>query len=125
MTTSVFIAGWAVAVFLALYAFHCFWEAGRADLHTMSRGHGLQIAGTRVQLPPGLSPAAYRLHRARARRADPSPLSPHGERSRKRYRRTSSSFSPVPGDWCTSSNRVAGYIRLTASAASGPAGRYA
>ena len=25
-------AGWAVAVTLALYAFYCFWEAGRADL---------------------------------------------------------------------------------------------
>ena len=60
MTTSIFVAGWAVAVFLALYAFHCFWEAGRAGLHTMSRGHVLQIAGTRVQLPPGLTPAAYR-----------------------------------------------------------------
>ena len=60
MTTSVFVAGWAVAVTLALYAFHCFWEAGRADLHTMSRNHVLQIAGTRVQIPPQLTPAAYR-----------------------------------------------------------------
>jgi hypothetical protein len=60
MNTSVFVAGWAVAVILALYAFHCFWEAGRADLHTMSRGHVLQIAGTRVQLRPELTPAAYR-----------------------------------------------------------------
>ena len=60
MNTSVFVAGWAVAVILALYAFHCFWEAGRADLHTMSRGHVLQIAGTRAQLQPGLTPAAYR-----------------------------------------------------------------
>ena len=60
MTTSVFVAGWAVAVILTLYAFHCFWEAGRADLHTMSRGHVLQVAGARVQLPPGVTRAAYR-----------------------------------------------------------------
>ena len=60
MTTSVFVAGWAVAVILGLYAFHCFWEAGRADLASMSRGHGLQIAGVRAQLRPGASPAAYR-----------------------------------------------------------------
>jgi hypothetical protein len=60
MTTSVFLAGWAVAVILALYAFHCFWEAGRADLDTVSRGHVLQVAGTRVQLRPGLTATAYR-----------------------------------------------------------------
>ena len=34
-------ACWAAAVTLALYAFHCFWEAGRADL----------VAGFR-HLPP-------------------------------------------------------------------------
>jgi len=60
MTTSAFVAGWAVAVILGLYAVHCFWEAGRADLAAMSRGHGLQIAGVRGQLRPGASPAAYR-----------------------------------------------------------------
>lgn len=60
MTTSVFLAAWAIAVILVLYAFHCFWEAGRADLQTMSRGHVLQIAGTRAQLPAGLTPAAYK-----------------------------------------------------------------
>ena len=60
MTTSVFLAGWAVAVTLALYAFHCFWEAGRANLDTMSRGHVLQVAGTRVQPRPGLTATAYR-----------------------------------------------------------------
>ena len=60
MTTSAFVAGWAVAVILGLYAVHCFWEAGRADLAAMSRGHGLQIAGVRAPLRPGASPAAYR-----------------------------------------------------------------
>ena len=30
--TSLLQAGWAAAVTLALYAFYCFWEAGRADL---------------------------------------------------------------------------------------------
>ncbi|HKU62041.1 MAG TPA: hypothetical protein VJQ44_12535 [Gemmatimonadales bacterium] len=60
MTTSFFLAGWAVAVILCLYAFHCFWEAGRADLDAVSRGHVLQIAGARVQLRPGATPAAYR-----------------------------------------------------------------
>ena len=60
MTTSAFVACWAVAVILGLYAVHCFWEAGRADLAAMSRGHGLQIAGVRAQLRPGASPASYR-----------------------------------------------------------------
>ena len=30
--TSMLQACWAAAVTLALYAFYCFWEAGRADL---------------------------------------------------------------------------------------------
>jgi 4-hydroxybenzoate polyprenyltransferase len=60
MTTSAFVAGWAVAVILGLYAVHCFWEAGRAGLAAMSRGHGLQIAGIRTPLRPGATPAAYR-----------------------------------------------------------------
>jgi hypothetical protein len=60
MTTSVFVAGWAIAVILGLYAFHCFWEAGRADLAAMSRGHGLQVAGLRAQVRPEASPAVYR-----------------------------------------------------------------
>jgi hypothetical protein len=30
--TSLLQASWAAAVTLALYAFYCFWEAGRADL---------------------------------------------------------------------------------------------
>jgi hypothetical protein len=60
MTTSIFVAGWAVAVILGLYAFHCFWAAGRADLAAMSRGHGLQVAGVRAQLRPEARPAAYR-----------------------------------------------------------------
>ena len=43
-------ASWAAAVTLALYAFYCFWEAGRADLvhgfrqlateRSSSGGHG-------------------------------------------------------------------------------------
>jgi hypothetical protein len=40
--TSLVQACWAAAVTLALYAFYCFWEAGRADL----------VAGFR-QLSPG------------------------------------------------------------------------
>ena len=30
--TSLLQASWAAAVTLALYAFYCYWEAGRADL---------------------------------------------------------------------------------------------
>jgi hypothetical protein len=47
MTASVFLAGWAVAMVLGLYALHCFWEAGRADLCAMSRGHWPQLAASR------------------------------------------------------------------------------
>jgi hypothetical protein len=64
MTASVFPAGWAGAVILGLYAFHCFWEAGRADLCAMSRGQKLQLAAAKGQLRPGATPAVYR---ARAR----------------------------------------------------------
>lgn len=43
--TSLLQACWAAAVTLALYAFYCFWEAGRADLvhgfrHLSPRGPG-------------------------------------------------------------------------------------
>jgi hypothetical protein len=58
MTTSAFLAGWAAAVILGLYAFHCFWEARRAELATVSRGHVLPTARTRP--PEGCSPAGYR-----------------------------------------------------------------
>jgi hypothetical protein len=41
--TSMLQACWAAAVTLALYAFYCFWEAGRADLvagfRHLSHGH--------------------------------------------------------------------------------------
>jgi hypothetical protein len=59
MTASVFPAGWAGAVVLGLYAFHCFWEAGRADLCAMSRDQRLQLAPAKGQ-PPRATPAAYR-----------------------------------------------------------------
>ena len=45
MTTSLFLAEWTVAVVLGLYALHCFWEAHRADLAAVGRGHVLQVAG--------------------------------------------------------------------------------
>ena len=60
MTTSIFLAGWAAAVTLGLYAFHCFWEARRADLAAVSRGHVLPSAGTRALAREGCSPAGYR-----------------------------------------------------------------
>jgi hypothetical protein len=60
MTASVFPAGWAGAVILGLYAFHCFWEAGRADLCAISRDHRLQPAVAKAQLRPEATPAAYR-----------------------------------------------------------------
>jgi hypothetical protein len=60
MTTSAFLAGWAAAVILGLYAFHCFWEARRADLAAVSRGHVLSGAGARALAREGSTPAAYR-----------------------------------------------------------------
>jgi hypothetical protein len=45
--TSLLQACWAAAVTLALYAFYCFWEAGRADLvHGFRQlGHGQPAPG--------------------------------------------------------------------------------
>jgi hypothetical protein len=60
MTTSAFLAGWAAAMILGLYAFHCFWEARRADLAAVSRGHVAPGAGSRVLAREGCSPAGYR-----------------------------------------------------------------
>jgi hypothetical protein len=60
MTASVFLAGWAAAVIVGLYAFHCFWEARRADLTEVSRGHMVRAAGARALPRPGCSPTAYR-----------------------------------------------------------------
>jgi hypothetical protein len=61
MTTSLFLAGWAVAVVLGLYALHCFWEAHRADLVAVGRGHVLQVAGG-PHAPAALpSATAYRI----------------------------------------------------------------
>jgi hypothetical protein len=60
MTTSIFLAGWAAAVILGLYAFHCFWEARRADLAAVSRGHVHQSAGSRALMRTGCSSAGYR-----------------------------------------------------------------
>lgn len=48
-------ASWAAAVTLALYAFYCFWEAGRADLV-----HGFR------QLAPGRHGSGGHGYRARA-----------------------------------------------------------
>jgi hypothetical protein len=44
--TSLLQAGWAAAVTLALYAFYCFWEAGRADLVHGFRHHVPGQVGT-------------------------------------------------------------------------------
>jgi len=60
MTTSAFLASWAAAVVLGLYAFHCFWEAHRADLTAVSRGHVLPGGGARALAREGCSPAGYR-----------------------------------------------------------------
>jgi hypothetical protein len=60
MTTSAFLAGWAAAVILGLYAFHCFWEARRADLAAVSRGHVLSAPGPRALAHEGCSAAGYR-----------------------------------------------------------------
>jgi hypothetical protein len=60
MTTSAFLAGWAAAVILGLYAFHCFWEARRADLAEVSRGHVSPRAGSRALAREGCTPAGYR-----------------------------------------------------------------
>jgi hypothetical protein len=48
-------ACWAAAVTLALYAFYCFWEAGRADL-----AHGFR------HLSPGRPGSGGHSYRARA-----------------------------------------------------------
>jgi hypothetical protein len=45
-------ASWTAAVTLALYAFYCFWEAGRADL-----AHGFRHLAPRQ---PGSSGQSYR-----------------------------------------------------------------
>jgi hypothetical protein len=60
MTTSLFLAAWAATVILGLYAFHCFWEARRADLTAVSRGRGIRGAGARALARHGCSPAGYR-----------------------------------------------------------------
>jgi hypothetical protein len=60
MTTSAFLAGWAAAVILGLYAFHCFWEARRADLVEVSRGHVPAGACSRALARQGCTPAGYR-----------------------------------------------------------------
>jgi hypothetical protein len=56
--TSLLQVSWAAAVTLALYAFYCYWEAGRADLTASFRqlvpGHpGAQL--------PGAGGAGYRV----------------------------------------------------------------
>lgn len=49
--SSLLQACWAAAVTLALYAFYCFWEAGRADL-----AHGFRHLAPR----PGSGGQGYR-----------------------------------------------------------------
>ena len=60
MTTSAFLAGWAAAMIVGLYAFHCFWEARRRDLAEVSRGHVPAVAGARALAREGCTPAGYR-----------------------------------------------------------------
>lgn len=60
MPTSLFLAGWTVAVVLCLYAFHCFWEAHRAALAAVGRGHVLQVAGGPRSSAAAPSATAYR-----------------------------------------------------------------
>lgn len=58
MLTSFLLTGWTVAVILCLYAFHCFWEAHRAKLTAVGRGHVLQTAGApRTEAARPLAPA--------------------------------------------------------------------
>lgn len=52
--TSLVQACWTAAVALALYAFHCFWEAGRADLVAGFR----HLSHGRLDAPGG---TAYRI----------------------------------------------------------------
>jgi hypothetical protein len=56
MMTPLLQASWAAAVTLALYAFYCFWEAGRADL-----AHSFR------HLAPGHPGSGGESYRARAR----------------------------------------------------------
>lgn len=60
MTTSAFLAGWAAAMILGLYAFHCFWEARRADLAEVLRRHVPPGPGARALAREGCTPAGYR-----------------------------------------------------------------
>lgn len=60
MTAQLLEACWAAAVTLVLYAFYCYWEAGRADLASSFRHMVPGLPGT-PQTGPG---SAYR---ARAR----------------------------------------------------------
>jgi hypothetical protein len=60
MTTSAFLASWAAAVILGLYAFHCFWEARRADLAAVARGHVAPGSAPRPLAREECTPAAYR-----------------------------------------------------------------
>lgn len=59
--TSLLQASWAAAVTLALYAFYCYWEAGRADLAANFRH---LLAG---QPDSGLSGVSGATYRSRAR----------------------------------------------------------
>jgi hypothetical protein len=61
MTTPLLQACMATAVILALYAFYCFWEAGRADF-AASFHHG--VAGVQRSPQNAFGGASYR---ARAR----------------------------------------------------------
>jgi hypothetical protein len=60
MTTSAFLAGWAAAMILGLYAFHCFWEARRADLAAVSRARVAPGPSSHALTPDRGSRAGYR-----------------------------------------------------------------
>jgi hypothetical protein len=61
MPTPLLLLGWTVAVVLCLYAFHCFWEAGRAALSASSRSQVLRIAGGPQTRAMPVSAPAYRM----------------------------------------------------------------
>jgi hypothetical protein len=57
MTAQLLEACWATAVTLALYSFHCYWEASRADLASSFRHPASELPGPSRAGPAG---AAYR-----------------------------------------------------------------
>ncbi len=62
MTAELLEACWATAVTLALYAFHCYWEASRADLASSFRHPAPGLPGS-----PSLTGPSGAGYRARGR----------------------------------------------------------